>query len=89
MPFHAHSEKNYLLLQGHLNFLIDQELIGLKGNKNLMVKPGVPHAIIGGQSTIEQFGIRAPALKDKNLSKKFLKKRPQAIEDQPREILCN
>ncbi|MFQ5978344.1 MAG: cupin domain-containing protein [Candidatus Heimdallarchaeota archaeon] len=89
LHFHAHSEEYYLLLQGHLNLLVDQELIELRANEILMVKPGIPHAIIGGQGAIEHFGIRAPALEDKNPSGEVPRKRPQTVKDQSREIICN
>ena len=40
-------------------------LVTLQPNELLMVLPGVPHAVTGGNGAIEYFGFRAPYLNDK------------------------
>jgi mannose-6-phosphate isomerase-like protein (cupin superfamily) len=62
---HGSSEEYYLLLQGVLRFVVAESLVTLKPQEILMVRPQVPHAIVGGQGRIEHFGIRAPAPDDK------------------------
>jgi mannose-6-phosphate isomerase-like protein (cupin superfamily) len=62
---HENSEEYYVLLQGELRFLVAESLITLKPREILMLRPHVPHAVIGGEGPIEHFGLRAPAHKDK------------------------
>jgi len=62
---HQSSEELYLLLQGQLHLVINDFRISLHRGELLMVRPGVPHAVIGGAGAIEYFGIRAPARDDK------------------------
>jgi len=64
---HPSSEEFYLLLQGQLILEIIDFRISLHRGELLMVSPGVPHAVIGGAGAIEYFGIRAPALDDKQV----------------------
>lgn len=66
---HAHtaSEEYYILLQGELNFLVANTTLTLLPKEILMIKPEIPHAIIGGTGLIEHFGLRAPALHDKQV----------------------
>lgn len=64
---HRSSEEFYLLLQGQLHLVIYDIRISLRQSELLMVRPGVPHAVIGGAGAIEYFGIRAPALDDKQV----------------------
>lgn len=64
---HTASEEYYFLLQGILNFIVADMALTLRPKEILMIKPKVPHAIIGGTGLIEHFGIRAPALSDKQV----------------------
>jgi mannose-6-phosphate isomerase-like protein (cupin superfamily) len=62
---HESSEEFYLLLQGQLHLVVNDFRITLHPKELLMLRPGVPHAVIGGAGAIEYFGIRAPARDDK------------------------
>ena len=64
---HSSSEEYYILRQGVLKFLVSDIFISLQPNEILMVKPEIPHAIIGGDGEIEHFGIRTPSLNDKQV----------------------
>lgn len=65
MHVHDMAEEAFLLLQGRLKFAVADFLITLQPDELILIRPGVPHAIIGGEGQIEHFGIRAPALNDK------------------------
>jgi mannose-6-phosphate isomerase-like protein (cupin superfamily) len=62
---HAGSEEGYILLAGCLWLQVAGSVVSLKRNELLMVWPGVPHAIVGGEGPIEHLGLRAPALRDR------------------------
>ncbi|HSF81763.1 MAG TPA: cupin domain-containing protein [Anaerolineales bacterium] len=64
---HADSDEIYCLLQGELQFLIGEACLNLQAGELLLVRAGVPHAILGGLGTIEHFGLRVPAKEDKSL----------------------
>jgi mannose-6-phosphate isomerase-like protein (cupin superfamily) len=62
---HAVAEELYFLRQGKLWFVVGDAVITLGAGEILMVRPQVAHAIVGGAGQIEHFGLRAPALADK------------------------
>ena len=64
---HNLSEEYYFLLNGQLDLVMEGFCITLQPNEILMVKPNVPHAVFGGTGKIEYFGIRTPALDDKQV----------------------
>lgn len=64
---HNLSEEYYFLRKGQLEFLIRDFRLTLHPNEIIMVKPEVPHAILGGTGRIEHFGIRAPTADDKQI----------------------
>lgn len=65
LHLHEASEEYYLLLHGELRLRIAGAALSLRALELLMVRPGVPHAILGGKGPIEHFGIRAPASEDR------------------------
>ncbi len=65
MHVHGIAEEAFLLLHGRLKFVVVDFLITLQPNELILIRPGIPHAIIGGEGEIEHIGIRAPALDDK------------------------
>ena len=79
---HQSSEEFYLLLQGQLHLVIHDFRISLHRGELLMVKPGVPHAVIGGAGAIEYFGIRAPACDDKQVVGELVTHVPLVSEDE-------
>lgn len=64
---HTISYEYYFLRRGSLFFLVNELALSLHGPELLALKPGVPHAIIGGEGPIEHFGIRAPGRRDKRV----------------------
>ncbi len=67
LHLHEASEEYYLLLHGELQLWIADTALSLRAAELLMVRPGVPHAILGGTGAIEHFGIRAPAPEDRRI----------------------
>ena len=83
---HEQSEEYYLLLQGQLRFWVAESVLTLQPNEMLMVRPGLPHAIVGGQGLIEHFGFRAPAPKDKHIEGSIPPQLPQPTQENEREL---
>lgn len=61
---HGESEEYYLLLEGQMDLIIEDEIWTLKPMEMLMVRPTIPHAVIGGIGPIKHFVFRAPAAAD-------------------------
>ena len=61
LHFHCAAEEAFFLVSGRLDFVVADSLITLHPNEFLLIQPGVPHAIVGGEGKIEHFGIQAPA----------------------------
>jgi mannose-6-phosphate isomerase-like protein (cupin superfamily) len=83
---HENSEEYYLLLQGELRVLVAESRVTLRPQEMLMIKPQVPHAIVGGKGHIEHFGLRAPALKDKQIIDVIPRKLPAVVMENKREL---
>ena len=62
---HFSSEEYYLVLLGELHLLVLNTQVTLRALEMLMVKPGCPHAVLGGEGPIEHLGLRAPAPDDR------------------------
>lgn len=67
LHIHTHAFETYFLRRGVLHFLVADLALTLRSFELLVVKPTVPHAIIGGKGPIEHFGIRAPGRRDKQV----------------------
>ena len=85
---HENSEEYYLLLQGELRFVVGEAGITLKPREMLVVKPRVPHAIVGGTGIIEHLGFRAPGAKDKQIIGDIPQVVPQDSATE-RELRCD
>ena len=81
MHKHRVSEEYYFLCKGKLKFLVSDVLLTLQPNEILVVKPNVPHAVFGGDGEIEHFGIRAPAINDKQMVSRIALQRQVSFED--------
>jgi len=84
--FHSDSEEYYFLFQGELQLLMDGSVFTLKPFEVLMVKPRVPHAVVGGDGPIEHFVIRIPAPDDRQTTGKVLPVLPPATDEAKREL---
>jgi mannose-6-phosphate isomerase-like protein (cupin superfamily) len=62
---HTRAEEFYYVRQGEVRLSVGGERLTVQADELLMVRPGVPHAVLGGTAPIEHFGIRAPAAADK------------------------
>lgn len=83
---HTDSEEYYLLFQGELQLLVNGSTFTLKPREVLMVKPGVPHAVVGGNGPIEHFVVRMPAPNDRQSVGK-ISPELSAVSDQARREL--
>jgi mannose-6-phosphate isomerase-like protein (cupin superfamily) len=79
---HTGSEEYYFLLKGKLEFIIRDFQLTLYPTEILMVSRSVPHAVTGGFGTMEHFGIRAPALDDKQVVSEIKSDLPYLYEGQ-------
>jgi mannose-6-phosphate isomerase-like protein (cupin superfamily) len=86
---HLASEEYYVLLQGSLLLLVAGQLVSLRPNEILMVRPGVPHAIVEGTGLIEHFGFRAPAVGDRQIVGEKPQQLPARAEEAKRELCCD
>jgi mannose-6-phosphate isomerase-like protein (cupin superfamily) len=86
---HESSEEFYILLRGELWLLVAGELVTLKPMEVLMVKPRVPHAIVRGAGSIEHFGLRAPAIGDRQKVGIPPEELPPACREKSRELRCD
>jgi len=86
---HRNAEEYYFLVQGRLRILVAETLVSLKPKEILMVKPQVPHAIVGGEGFIEHIGIRAPAKRDKQLLGDIPRELPSMGNERERELCCD
>ncbi len=68
LHLHGNSEEYYLLIQGELLLLVVGSEVSCKPGELLVVRPGVPHAIVGGTGDIEHFGFRTLAGQDKQVA---------------------
>lgn len=65
MHIHDVADELFVLLHGQLKFAVADFLITLQSNELILIRSGIPHAIVGGEGKIEHIGIRSPALNDK------------------------
>jgi len=86
LHIHENSEEYYFLLHGELWLLVAGSLLALKAEEILMIRPDVPHAIVGGEGWIEHFGIRAPAPSDKRTVGEIPNGLPPLGEEREREL---
>ena len=82
---HDQSEEYYLLLHGELKALIDRAIVTLQPTEILMIRPQIPHAIVGGEGLIEHLGIRTPAVDDKRATGEIPAILPTPTQEHERE----
>ncbi len=85
---HRDSEEYYFLLQGELHVLVDGSVYTLKPREALMVRPRVPHAIVGGSGPIEHLVLRFPAREDRQTLRKAPPE-PSGVSDNSRRELVS
>lgn len=83
---HEVATELFILLQGELLFLIGNGALTLRSGEILLVRPGVPHAIVGGAGRIEHFGLRVPAVADRQSLCKRPAMLPLVSHDERREL---
>jgi mannose-6-phosphate isomerase-like protein (cupin superfamily) len=88
LHLHQESEEYYFLLQGELWISVAGSQVSVRPQEVLMVRPGVPHAIVRGEGLIEHLGIRAPAANDKQPVGEITSELASMQEDE-REVRCD
>jgi mannose-6-phosphate isomerase-like protein (cupin superfamily) len=83
---HTDSWEYYILWHGRLHFLVANLTLTLRAPEILVVKPGIPHAIVGGEGPIEHVGIRAPGLPDKQVVAELPTPLPPFCHEDEREL---
>ncbi|MFX1313307.1 MAG: cupin domain-containing protein [Promethearchaeota archaeon] len=63
--YHSKSQEIFILLDGELWMMLDDEPFTLLRNNLLLVQPEVPHMIIGGNQKIRHFVLQVPHQKDR------------------------
>lgn len=79
---HNLSEEYYFLRAGELDILIGDFQLTLHPNEILMLKPAIPHAVLGGAGRIEHFEIRTPASDDERIVGQIVKEAPCLYENE-------
>ena len=83
---HEVATEIFILLHGRLLFLIGETALNLHPGELLLVRSNVPHAIIGGSGRIEHFGLRAPAVDDRQSLGHLPSSLPTLSQETPREL---
>jgi mannose-6-phosphate isomerase-like protein (cupin superfamily) len=65
LHLHSAAEEFYFVRNGEVWLSVGGERVSVRANEILMVRPSVPHAVLGGLAPIEHFGFRAPSTADK------------------------
>jgi mannose-6-phosphate isomerase-like protein (cupin superfamily) len=86
---HETAEEYFFLQEGQLRFWIAGVLLALRANELLMVRPQIAHAIVGGDGTIEHFGIRAPAPADRQSVGRIPQNLPRLSGEDQRELCAD
>ncbi len=83
---HSDSEEYYFLFRGELALLVGNSVFTLRPYEVLSVRPGVPHAVVGGDGSIEHFVIRMPAPGDRQTAGEIPARLPPAADEAEREL---
>lgn len=83
---HSDSEEYFFLFQGELQLLVAGSLFTLKPREVLMVKPQVPHAVVGGSGPIEHFVVRMPAPDDRQTVGRISPELSPVADQAPRKL---
>jgi mannose-6-phosphate isomerase-like protein (cupin superfamily) len=86
---HTDAEEYFFVFQGELRLLIDGVAFALRPYETLLVKPHVPHAVVGGTGPIEHFVLRMPAHDDRQSLGETPKEWPPARDETQRELACD
>jgi len=62
---HTVAEEYFFAFQGELRLLVDDRVFTLRPYEALLVRPEVPHSVVGGSGPIEHFVLRMPASDDR------------------------
>jgi mannose-6-phosphate isomerase-like protein (cupin superfamily) len=89
--YHLHddSEEYYFVFNGELHLQVADAFISLKTREALMVKPGVPHAVVGGKGSIEHFVLRLPAHEDRQHVGELPHQTFRSVNETKRELLSD
>ncbi|GEM_PF-5441024 len=60
LHFHNQREEYYFLLNGELDFEMDDSIVALSAGQVLGVRPGAIHKVIGGKGSVDVLFVRVP-----------------------------
>ena len=83
---HTDAEEYFFVLEGELRLLIDGAVFTLRPYEALLVRPEVPHAVVGGRGPIEHFVLRMPAYDDRRSLGESPAESPPARNETAREL---
>jgi mannose-6-phosphate isomerase-like protein (cupin superfamily) len=83
---HETAEEYFLVRQGRLRFWVAGISLSLCADELLMVRPRIPHCIVGGDGPIEHFGLRAPAPADRQSVGRIPRDLPELSSEGRREL---
>jgi mannose-6-phosphate isomerase-like protein (cupin superfamily) len=83
---HTDAEEYFFVLKGELRLLVGSAVFTIKPYEALLVRPEVPHSIVGGKGPIEHFVLRAPAIDDRQSVAKTPVAPPPAAEETNRAL---
>lgn len=79
---HTAAEEYFFVLQGELSLLVNGSVLTVRPYEVVLVRPEVPHAMVGGRGPIEHFVLRMPACDDReSLGKLSAEIPPVSAED--------
>ena len=62
---HTAAEEYFFVFQGELRLLVGDSVFTIRPYEALLVRPEVPHSVVGGSGPIEHFVLRVPASEDR------------------------
>lgn len=65
--YHTTAQELYFVLQGELWLTVEEIPIVLPERSCLLVRPRIPHTVVGGKGKIQHFGMKIPHILDEKV----------------------
>jgi len=83
---HTDAEEYFFVFQGELRLLIEEAVFTIRPYEALLVRPHVPHSMVGGRGPIEHFVLRMPAHDDRETVNEAPTDVPSAVAEDARAL---
>jgi mannose-6-phosphate isomerase-like protein (cupin superfamily) len=83
---HTEAEEYFFVFQGELRLWVDGSVFTLGPHETLLVRPHVPHSIVGRRGPIEHFVLRMPAYDDRQSLGEVSAEVPPATAEEERAL---